>query len=192
MKYWYKKHKLLLDPKSIATSTCISHSSQSPAKSCDYCLLHGSGDMRRSHIPCFLPACAAARSLVCGRKEDERRQKMNALGRKATSSLGYNMNVTRLGRRNDKSMRTKTAESDSFVRSFVRRSFVGCSAFAAATVNLFEQLCWKKKQGRWQRQKAARRMRFQLVVLCCGSFWFRQLFVALLESLRGRSGAFEA
>ncbi len=169
MKYWYKKHKLLLDSTSIATSTCISHSSQSPTKSCDYCLLHGSGDMRRLHIPCFLPACAAAGSLVCGRKEDERRQKMNALRRKATSSLGYIINVTRVGRRNDESMRTKTAESDLFVRSLVR-SFVGCSAFAAATVDLFAQLCWKKKQGRWQRQKAARRLRFQLVVSCCGSF----------------------
>jgi hypothetical protein len=78
------------------------------------------GDMRRSHIPCFLPACAAAGSLVCGRKEDERRQKMNALGRKATSSLSYIINVTPVGRRNDESMRTKTAESDSFVPSFLR------------------------------------------------------------------------
>ncbi len=77
--------------------------------------------MRRSHILCFLPACAAAGSLVCGRKEDERRQKMNALGRKATSSLRYIINVTRVGRRNDAWMRTKTAESDSFV---VRSSFV--------------------------------------------------------------------
>jgi hypothetical protein len=114
-----------LDPTPIATSTCISHSSQkSNQLSCDYCLVHGSGDMRRSHIPCFIPACAAAGSLGCGRKEDERRQKMNALGRKETSSLGYIINVTRVGRRNDESMRTKTAESDSFVRSFVRSSFV--------------------------------------------------------------------
>ncbi len=163
MKYWYKKHKLLLDPKSIATSTCISHSSQSPAKSCDYCLLHGSGDMRRSHIPCFLPACAAVGSLVCGRKEDERRQKMNALGRKATSSLGYNINVTRLGRRNDESMRTKTAESHSFVRSFVVPSLV------AAPLQRQRWICLHSCAGRRNREGGSGRKQREDFV---SNLWF--------------------
>ncbi len=167
MKYWYKKHKLLLDSTSIATSTCISHSSQSPTKSCDYCLLHGSGDMRRLHIPCFLPACAAAGSLVCGRKEDERRQKMNALRRKATSSLGYIINVTRVGRRNDESMRTKTSESDSFVRSFVR-SFA--RSLVAAPLQRQRWICLHSCAGRRNREGGSGRKQRED---CVSSLWFR-------------------